>query len=106
MGVPPVAVATDETVMTMPGVVVTPSGNVTVTRSPTRTRYSWATGSSATTTGAGEVAVSTAAPGCGVAPGLAATPVTRSGPGANTIWPSGTVPVTGSPVACCHSSTS
>src|SRR5580704_7074485 len=102
---PPPDVATDETAATTPGMVVTPSGIVTVTWSPACTRYSWLTGSWAVTTGTGDVAVSTAAPGCGGDPTLGVTPATRSGPGANAIWPSGTVPVTGSPAACCHRST-
>jgi hypothetical protein len=74
--------ATGETEATIPGVVVAPSGSVTVTSSPAFTRYSWLTGSCATTTGVTEVAVSTLAPGCGGAPGTGVTPVTRSGPGA------------------------
>lgn len=68
--------------MTAPGVVVTPSGSVTVTGSPGLTRYSWLTGSAATTTGTGEVAVSTWPPGCGTVPRPGVTPVIRSGPGA------------------------
>ena len=97
--------ATDDTAVTVPGVVVTPSGSVTVTCWPRRTRYSWVTGSCAVTTGTVDVAVSSCAPGCGGEPRPGATPVTRSAPGANTTWPSGTVPVTGRPAACCHSST-
>src|SRR6266516_2834047 len=76
------AEATEETEETVPGVVVAPSGSVTVTSSPAFTRYSWLTGSCATTTGVTEVAVIALAPGCGGAPGTGVTPVTRSGPGA------------------------
>ena len=83
--------------MTTPGVVLTPSGSVTVTASPAWTRYSWPTGTAAMTTGTGEVAVAIAAPGCGGDPGTGVTPVTRSGPGAYATWPSGTVPVDGQP---------
>ena len=68
--------------MTTPGVVVTPSGSVTVTWSPARTRYSWLTGTWASTTGVGDVAVRTLAPGCGGEPRTGVTAVTRSGPGA------------------------
>ena len=74
--------ATGETELTIPGVVLTPSGSVTVTWSPALTRYSWLTGTSAITTGTGEVAVRTVAPGCGGDPRTGFTPVTRSGPGA------------------------
>ncbi|MFB9252263.1 hypothetical protein ACFFWE_28860 [Sphaerisporangium melleum] len=35
-------------------------------------------------------------------PGPASWPVTRSGPGRKTTWPSGTAPVTGSRASCCH----
>ena len=68
--------------MITPGVVVTPSGSVTVTSSPARTRYSWLTGTAASTTGVVVVAVRTLAPGGGGAPRAGATAVTRSGPGA------------------------
>ena len=68
--------------MTTPGVVVTPSGSVTVTLSPALTRYSWPTGTSAMTTGTGEVAVMMLVPGCGGDPSTGVTPVMRSGPGA------------------------
>ena len=70
---PGTAVATEETTVTTPGVVVTPSGSVTVTWSPGRTRYSWVTGSWAVTTGTVDVAVSTADPGCGGEPRLGVT---------------------------------
>src|SRR5262245_34099923 len=79
---PGAADATGETAVTVPGAVVTPSGSVTVTSSPARTRYSWLTGTWASTTGAVDVAVSTPVPGCGGAPGTAVTAVTRSAPGA------------------------
>src|SRR5260370_10279497 len=61
--------ATEATDVTTPGVVLTPSGSVTVTLSPALTRYSWPTGTAAMTTGAGEGAVAMAAPGCGGGPG-------------------------------------
>ena len=62
------ALATGETALMTPGVVVVPSGSVTLTRSPLFTRYSWATGSAAVTTGSGDVAVSTDPPGWAVPP--------------------------------------
>src|SRR5689334_11953831 len=52
------AVATVDTEAITPGVVVVPSGRVTVTGSPARSRYSWPTGTAAVTTGTMEVAVS------------------------------------------------
>ena len=74
--------ATDDTDVITPGVVVTPSGSVTVTWSPALTRYSWATGTAAVTTGRVEVAVSSWPPGCGTPPRNGVTAVIRSGPGA------------------------
>src|SRR5215469_9378760 len=49
-GVPWSLAATAATEDTTPGVVVVPSGRVTLTASPALTRYSWLTGSAASTT--------------------------------------------------------
>src|SRR5260370_36396123 len=75
--------ATEDRDVTTPGVVLTPSGSVTVTASPALTRYSWPTGTAAMTTGTGEVAVAMAVPGCGGGPGARAAPRVRSGGGAS-----------------------
>ena len=85
----------------MPGTVVVPSGMVTSTGSP-----GWTAGpptaSETETPGVSVVPDSTAVPGAAGVPSWALAAVTRSGPERKVTSPSGIVPVTVRPCACCH----
>src|SRR5215472_11170022 len=96
-------VATRPTEATVPGIVVVPAGRVTSTLSPGLTRGPPAV-SETDTAAVSEVPDTTAVPtAAGVPSGMVV--VTRSGPGRKVTPPSGMVPVTTMPCACCHRST-
>ena len=98
-------VATFDTCVITPGVTA-PSGSVTATLSPALTSPCSEASRSIVTTGVTDVAVSTTEPAVAGAPGTTPVPsaFTCAGPGRNTAWPSGSVPVTASPRCNCRRS--
>ena len=85
--------------------VISPSGSVIDTLSPTATSVCIEASRSIVTTGVSELPVSTTDPAVAAPPGTVPvpSPVTWIAPGRNTAWPSGSVPVTLSPRCACSS---
>src|SRR5581483_4313194 len=98
-----VLAATVPTAVIVP-VAVAPSGRLTDTGSPARTRAVWSTGRATLTTGVVVVTSSTGWPPATVPPTSGWTAVTRSAAGSKTTEPSARLPVRGRPSDSCSRS--